>query len=161
MKITKLVYKIFAVLIISPFLMSGFCVKDKSEPITPIDNGGQFFTWNILGQSGQIDESPGDSLGMKIVSDTTVIYGTRKTNTLTANYRLTFPGTKIGNYKASEFLIYASGRYLVATSKPIDISISSYGGPGSFVTGSYSGPIKDSTSGITITATGEFKVKNK
>ena len=157
MNTKKLLLRTVALLLISPFFMAGFCSKDDVAAIPT--NATQYFTWDIMGIKGQVS-SPTDSLAMTTISNKTTFFGNTVGSSVTANYRMSFPGTAVGSYQLSECLIYVSGHYFVSTPTPITINISSYGGVGSYVTGSYSGEIKDSTSGKTYAATGEFKIKH-
>jgi len=150
--------KLALFLIISPFFMAGFCSKDDL-PAAVIENNEQYFTYNINGIDGNVS-TPKDSLGMSTLNNFTKFQGFTKTSTLTANYRMSFFGNNVGDFLANECVIYISGRYFVSTPSPINIKISSFGGIGSFVTGTYSGSIKDSTSGKIYTASGQFKIKN-
>lgn len=158
MKFIKSPFKIALLLMLSPFFMAGFCSKDDALAAL-IESNEQYFTYNINGVDGHVS-TPQDSLGMSMVNNITKFHGFTKTSTLTGNYRMSFPGTSAGDYQANECVIYVSGRYFVNTSSPINIKISSYGGLGSFVTGTYSGAIKDSTSGKVYNASGQFKIKN-
>jgi hypothetical protein len=145
-------------LLISPFFMAGFCSKDD-KLTTAIENNEQYFTYSINGVDGSVS-TPKDSLGMTTSNNFTKFQGFTKTSTLTANYRMSFTGSSVGDFQAKECVIYVSGRYFVITPTPINIKISNFGGLGSFVTGSYSGPIKDSTTGNVYNANGQFKIKN-
>jgi hypothetical protein len=158
MKLIKSPLKLALLLLLSPFFMAGFCSKDDALA-TVIENNEQYFTYNINGVDGHVS-TPQDSLGMSTSNNQTKFQGFTKTSTLTANYRMSFPGSTAGDFQANECVIYVSGRYFVSTPSPINIKISSFGGLGSFVTGTYSGSIKDSTSGKTYTASGQFKIKN-
>jgi hypothetical protein len=150
--------KLALFLLISPFFMAGFCAKeDKLTPV--IENNEQYFTYSINGVDGSVS-TPKDSLGMTTSNNFTKFQGFTKTSTLTANYRMSFAGSAVGDFQANECVIYVSGRYFVITPSPINIKISTFGGLGSFVTGTYSGPIKDSTSGKVYNANGQFKIKN-
>lgn len=150
--------KLALFLLISPFFMAGFCSKeDKLTPV--IENNEQYFTYSINGVDGSVS-TPKDSLGMTTSNNFTKFQGFTKTSTLTANYRMSFAGSAVGDFQANECVIYVSGRYFVITPSPINIKISNFGGLGSFVTGTYSGPIKDSTSGKVYNANGQFKIKN-
>ena len=150
--------KLALFLLISPFFMAGFCSKDDL-PAAVIENNEQYFTYSINGVDGSVS-TPKDSLGMTTSNNFTKFQGFTKTSTLTANYRMSFAGSAVGDFQANECVIYVSGRYFVITPSPINIKISNFGGLGSFVTGTYSGPIKDSTSGKVYNANGQFKIKN-
>lgn len=150
--------KLVLLLLISPFFMAGFCSKE--DKLTPVmENNEQYFTYSINGVDGSVS-TPKDSLGMSTANNFTKFQGLSKTATLTANYKMSFTGSSVGDFQANECVIYVSGRYFVTTAAPINIKISNYGGLGSFVTGSYSGQIKDSTSGKVYNANGQFKIKN-
>lgn len=150
--------KLVLLLLISPFFMAGFCSKE--DKLTPVmENNEQYFTYSINGVDGSVS-TPKDSLGMSTANNFTKFQGLSKTATLTANYKMSFTGSSVGDFQANECVIYVSGRYFVSTAAPINIKISNYGGLGSFVTGSYSGQIKDSTSGKVYNANGQFKIKN-
>ena len=157
MNSTKFLCRAFALLLVSPFFMAGFCSKDDAPAIPA--NATQYFTYDIMGIKGQVS-SPTDSLSMSTISNKTTFFGNTVGSSVTANYRLVFPGTTVGTYQLSECLIYISGHYFVSTPTPITINVSSFGGVGSYVTGTYSGEIKDSTSGKTYAASGEFKIKH-
>jgi len=150
--------KLVLLLLISPFFMAGFCSKE--DKLTPVmENNEQYFTYSINGVDGSVS-TPKDSLGMSTANNFTKFQGFTKTATLTANYKMSFTGSSVGDFQAKECVIYVSGRYFVITPSPINIKISNFGGLGSFVTGTYSGPIKDSTSGKVYNANGQFKIKN-
>jgi hypothetical protein len=138
--------------------MAGFCSKE--DKLTPVmENNEQYFTYSINGVDGSVS-TPKDSLGMSTTNNLTKFQGFTKTSTLTANYRMSFTASSTGDFQAKECVIYVSGRYFVITATPINIKISNYGGLGSFVTGSYSGQIKDSTSEKVYNTNGQFKIKN-
>ena len=158
MKMIKSPFKIALLLLLSPFFMAGYCSKDD-VPAAVIENNEQYFTYSINGIDGSVS-TPKDSLGMSSLNNLTKFQGFTKTSTLTANYRMSFLGNTAGDYPANECIIYISGRYFVNTPSPINVKITSFGGIGSFVTGTYSGSIKDSTTGKTYTASGQFKIKN-
>lgn len=157
MNSTKILFRTFALLLVSPFFMAGFCSKDDAVAIPT--NATQYFTYDIMGIKGQVS-SPTDSLAMTTSSNKTTFFGNTVGSSVTANYRLAFPGTTVGSYQLSECLIYISGHYFVSTATPITINVNSFGAAGSYVTGTYAGEIKDSTSGKIYTASGDFKIKH-
>ena len=155
---SDLLLKMIGLMLVSPFFMAGFCSKSDVPANIPTD-ATQFFSWNIMGVAGQVS-SPKDSLTMTSSNNQTTFSGKTIGSSVTANYRLSFPSTAIGTYSASDCQIYVSGRYFVSTSNPISITISQYGPAGSYIIGTYTGEIKDSTSGKIYSATGDFKIKH-
>jgi hypothetical protein len=135
----------------------GTCNKDNDDIVTP--SGDQYLTWRIGTSSGSVS-SPPDSVSMARQGNTTIFYGQNAANS--ANFYVSFSGTQaVGNYSASDFLIYANGKYYVQTSAPLQINVTTYGMAGQYIIGTYSGNIKDSTASAIVAVTGQIKVKNR
>jgi hypothetical protein len=154
----KLLIKNLWLLLLTPFFIQGVCNKDNDDVEAP--NSDQYVTWQISGANGNL-KLPADSLDFYWMGNGTAIYGMTKPVPTTA-FAIVFGGQQqTGTYAASNFAIYSGGKYYVPTSTPLQVNVTSYGGVGQHVMGTYSGNVKDSATSAIIPVSGEFRIKNK
>jgi hypothetical protein len=155
---SKLLSKKWWLLLLIPVFSNGICNRSNDDVIAP-PSGDQYVTWSIAGANGNLS-SPPDSIGMVRQGNTTVIFGMNANNS--TNFYAAFARAQAaGTYPSSDILIYTNGRYYVQTGTPVQVNVTNYGAQGQYITGTYSGNVKDSTAGTTVAISGQFKVKNK
>lgn len=147
-------------LLLIPVFSKAICNKDNTDaPQPPPPSGDQYVTWSIAGANGNLS-SPPDSISMVRQGNATIIYGMNSNNS--TNFYVGFTGAQsTGTYSSSDILIFTGGKYYAQTSTPVQINVTNYGAPGQYITGTYSGNVKDSTAGTTLAVSGQFKVKSK
>jgi hypothetical protein len=145
----------------SLFIKAGCSKSSDDVGSEPPPNAEEFITWNINGNKGYL-ATPADSLYFSTTFGSSVFFG----NTAwTAPHSISFyaivDAAATGNFPIAQMGIYTNDKYYISTSTPSQISISSFGAAGQFVTGTYTGTLKDSTSKSTYSVSGNFKVKRK
>lgn len=146
-------------LLLIPAFSNALCNRDNNDVPVPPPAGDQYVTWSISGANGNLS-SPPDSIAMIRQGNATIIYG-MNSNSRT-NFYVGFTGAQsTGTYSSSDIYIFNGSEYYSQTSTPVQINVTNYGAPGQYITGTYSGNVKDSTTRTTIAISGQFKVKNR
>ena len=155
---TKPNLKIWSLLFFIPVFIFGVCSKEDEELKTLTSD--QYVTWKITGANGYL-QIPNDTLNINYFGGSTSIFGVTPPPGSTS-FSISFTGQQqAGIYAANYFYVYTNGRYYVPTASPIQINVTNYGASGQYVTGNYSGSVKDSTTSATMPVSGEFRIKNK
>ena len=145
-------------LLFVPLFIFGVCNKEGDESSIPTSD--QYVTWNMSGASGFL-QVPTDSLDFYYTGFSTAIYGMTKP-TPNTSFGISIVGSQqSGRYSADYFSVYASGKYYVPTTTPLQVNISNYGASGQYGTGTYSGMVKDSATSAIISVNGEFRIRNR
>jgi hypothetical protein len=146
-----------AALFFCGLLIQAGCSKDDEVIVAPPPNADQFITWKIGNTQGYL-ASPSDTLWTTTSFGPTVIFG--NTPNLSSTVYASFNGTAAGIFP-SYVNIFTGGKYYVSGNTASQLSITSFGSVGGYVTGSYSGTLKDSTGTATFSAAGTFKIKRR
>lgn len=138
-------------------IQAGCSKEDDVTQVTPPPNSDQYITWKIGNIQGYL-ASPSDTLWITSSFGPTVIFGSTPDNSsiVYAN----FNGITAGTFP-SYVNIFTGNKYYVSGNSPVQLSINGFGNTGGYVTGSYSGTLKDSTGTGTFSATGSFKLKRR
>jgi hypothetical protein len=157
---TRFNSKKWLLVLLAPLFINGVCTKndDIATPV-PLPTADQYVTWRFTNNNGSLSNPP-DTLYSERVSNTTQVYGRN------ANYGSTclihFDGqATTGTYPAKYFDIYTNGRYYVQGTSPVQITVTNYGNVGQYLTGTYSGALKDSATSVLTSVSGEFKIKRR
>jgi hypothetical protein len=143
-------------LLLAPVFMFGMCSTDDDLE-TPTQD--EYITWSMTGSNGSLTV-PADSLTFNRSGNYTNIYGMRRNHTL--HFGVSFEGPQSsGSYPVAYFGIRSNGNEFVPTSTPVQVTVTNYGGPGQYVTGSFAGTVKDSTAGTNKQVNGTFRIKNQ
>ncbi|HVK96306.1 MAG TPA: hypothetical protein VM368_00745 [Flavisolibacter sp.] len=145
----------------SSLLIQAGCSKsddDTDTEVTPPANAEQYITWNIGSHKGYL-ASPSDTLWASNTYGPTVLFA--RTSTNSPHVYANFNGSIAGTFPAISVFVFADNKYFTAGAIKPQINVSSYGAIGSYITGTYSGTLKDSASNTTYTATGMFKLKRR
>lgn len=142
-------------LLFAPLFINGVCNKDNDDV-----TADQYVKWQIPGYNGSLTVPP-DSLDFDRYSGTTTsIFGLN--NSGSTIFSVSFDGAQVaGTYPSNYFSVFTDGRYYVQSGTPLQINVTNYGSAGQYVTGTYSGTVKDSTASSIISVNGEFRVKNR
>jgi hypothetical protein len=143
-------------LLLAPVFMFGMCNSDND-----LENPSQdeFITWSITGSNGLLSV-PTDSLMFNRSGNYTNIYGMKRNNSL--QFGVSFEGPQSsGSFPTAYFSILSSGNYFVPAATPVQVTVTNYGGPGQYVTGSFGGMVKDSAAGTNKQVSGTFRIKNQ
>jgi len=138
-------------------IQAGCSKEDDVIQVTPPPNADQYITWKIGNTQGYL-ASPSDTLWITTAFGPTVIFGSTPDNT--SSVYANFNGNAGGTFPAYVNIL-TGGKYYVSGNTSSQLSISSFGNIGGYVTGSYSGTLKDSTGTATFSATGIFKLKRR
>jgi hypothetical protein len=138
-------------------LIQAGCSNDDAVIVNPPPNADQFITWKIGNTQGFL-ASPADTLWATTSFGPTVIFG--NTPNFSSSVYASFNGSTAGSFPAYVNIL-TGGKYYVYGNTSSQLSISSFGNVGGYVTGSYSGTLKDSTGTGTFSATGTFKLKRR
>jgi hypothetical protein len=146
-------------LFVAPLFMFNVCGKHDDDIDFTTPNADEFVTWRIPGYNAYVAAPDSVTYGYYATGVKSVVVSYTPSGSSSTYFN--FDGTAAGNFSASYFNIYHAGKYFVGTSSPVQISVSSFGGPGQLIMGTYSGTVKDSTSPQTFNISGEFKVRNQ
>lgn len=149
----KLTWSVLTVLFFSLFLKASCSASDEElEPPTP--TADQYITWNFSSYKGQLTV-PTDSIMVDNSFRPTEIYATKRTGDSFAYASIN--GSTTGTFPL-QLYIFTGGKYF--NSQPAtSASITSYGVPGGYIIGSYTGKMKDSSSTTVYDINGVFRVK--
>ena len=154
----KILSGLLALFFCGILIQAGCSKEDDVVQVTPPPNADQYITWKIGNTQGFL-ASPSDTLWIsKFPLAQTVIFGS--TADFSSSVYANFDGITAGSFPAY-VNIFTGNKYYVSNNTPAQISISSFGNIGGYVTGSYSGTLKDSTGTATFSATGAFKLKRR
>lgn len=139
-------------------IQAGCSKEDDVVQAAPPPNADQYITWKIGNTQGFL-ASPSDTLWIsKFQFAQTVIFGS--TADYSSSVYASFDAVTAGSFPAY-VNIFTGNKYYVSGYTPSQISVNSFGNIGGYVTGSYSGTLKDSTGTATFSATGTFKLKRR
>ncbi|HVG41747.1 MAG TPA: hypothetical protein VM888_09060 [Chitinophagaceae bacterium] len=144
------------------FFIQAGCSKSSDEVDTaPPPNAEEYVTWNINGNKGYL-ATPTDSVWVTTsYGPTLFIANTAPTASSSVGFLASTNATTTGTFPLSYITIYTGNKYYVSTSTAPQINIATFGSLGQFVTGSYTGMVKDSMSTATYSISGNFKIKRK
>lgn len=159
MKISNPKWKLLA-LLFAPFFMYGLCSPDNEEQLPDHPNTDEYITFRIPGYNGNMTNPP-DSIVYGYYPNNLNVFVSYNANNSVSTYA-SFTGPQAtGTYPAGYFNVFTDGRYFVPTSTPVQITVTSFGAAGQYITGSYSGMLKDSVGSSTYSVSGNFKVRNQ
>jgi hypothetical protein len=142
-------------LLLTPFFIQGVCNKEDDDGAP---NSDQYVTWQIPAHNGSL-KAPVDSFMLIRYNNTSAVYGMNRANT--TQFEVEFDGPEApGSYSTNRFRVLVDGRYYVQTVAPVQVNVSAYGSSGQYLTGTFSGTVKDSLTSSNIAVSGSFKVKN-
>ena len=145
----------------SLFIKAGCSKSSDDVDVAPPSNSDQYVTWNINGKKGYL-ASPNDSLWVTTSFGPTILFGnTPYTAAQNIGFYAQVNSKAAGTFPASQMVIYSANKYYVSTSNAPQINIATFGAVGDYITGSYTGTLKDSTSTATYPISGVFKVKRQ
>jgi len=145
----------------SLFIKAGCSKSEDDTDVAPPANADQYVTWNINGTKGYL-AGPTDSLWISTSNGPTVFFGnTPYTATVNGGFYVAVNATATGSFPMSYISIYTNNKYYVSTSTSPQMNITTFDGVGGYVSGSYTGTIKDSASTATYPISGTFKVKRR
>ena len=146
---------VLSILFVSLFLKAG-CSSSDEDLEQPLPNADQYITWNFGSHKGQLTV-PTDSITVDNFYGPTDVFATTRMGN---NYvYASINGTAAGTFPL-QLYIFTGGKYF--NSQPsTTVSISSFGAPGGYIVGSYSGKMKDSSSTNMYDVNGAFRVKRQ
>jgi len=145
----------------SLFIKAGCSKSSDDVDVAPPSNADQYVTWNINGNKGYL-ATPSDSLYLNTDYGFTLLLGNTAYNaTNSIGFYASTSGAAAGTFPANSMVIYTNNKYYVSTATAPQISISTFGTTGQYVSGTYTGVLKDSTSTSTYPISGTFKVKRR
>jgi hypothetical protein len=145
----------------SLFIKAGCSKSEDDVQADPPPNADQYVTWNINGNKGYL-AAPTDSLWLTTSYGPTVLFGNTAYNAAAnGGFFASVNATASGTFPINYIAIYTNDKYYVTTSTAPQMNIATFGAVGQYVTGSYSGTVKDSTSTATFPISGNFKIKRK
>jgi hypothetical protein len=152
----KNIFLCIASLVMSLLLLTA--CTGETEPVDPT-LAEQYFTFTMSGQTGA-SMAPADSIGAIRKGDTTILFGVNPSASVRVMASF-HGGDTTGAYRIDSMMIYRNNKYIVSTQNPVLANITSFGAPGQYIIGSYSGTLKDSSGTQTYPVTGVFKLKRK
>lgn len=145
--------------LLAPLFMQNVCSKESDNEDIQLPNADQYATWKTSAINGSMT-MPTDSLDFYHMGNNTAFYGMTKP-ARTTYFELSFDGPQQnGNYTATSFVVVAGGKHYYPSSTPVQVNVTTYGGLGQYVVGTYSGNVLDSATSAVVPVSGAFRIKN-
>lgn len=146
-------------ILVAPLFIYGLCNSDDGPELPDNPNTDEYFTWRIPGYNGNLT-SPPDSVTYTRINNNNIFVAYNSSGSL--NSYVSFTGAQTtGSFSTNQLIIYTNGKYYVSSTSPIAVDVTTFGGPGQHILGSYAGTIRDSANSNTFSVTGNFKVRNQ
>ncbi|HEX6333407.1 MAG TPA: hypothetical protein VFZ78_04215, partial [Flavisolibacter sp.] len=99
-----------------------------------------------------------DTIGARRDGNITTLYGSKSGGHPILYSRFTGDATT-GTFPMHYMSLFVNSKYYVSTSTPLQVFVTAYGNAGDYISGSYSGAMKDSIGTQTYNINGVFKIK--